>query len=315
MSDKVAVNYQIGATTLEVNHQRVLKGTFTFASAFTQKFVELYDQHQYVLDELVNAYIWSCQHVKDAEGEVFNIIQQFKITPTFDYFSLDGFIIGGHLHVGKLLFGALMIPYYAQYAELEKAADVTKLLDALERANKEFSGLYQQVIAYAITHVKTLAKESSNSLTQTSSQANKVKPVSVVMPHNNLFDCVFSTVKLGHSETINSGGLTLRKASIARFFDAVGKSEATGDLNEEMISLIDQAVPTMAAKTFAFFEFFADPGEWLRELNPAKIYTFAQYLNLIKDDSNKADYYAKASMQLQQALTKIPLKIAKQIVL
>ncbi|WP_440994482.1 hypothetical protein [Cysteiniphilum litorale] len=312
MSDKVVVDYQIGETTLEVNHQRILKGTFTFASAFTQKFVELYDQQQYTLDELVNAYIWSCQHVKDADGELFNIIEQFKITPIFDYFSLDGFVAKGELHVGKLLFGALMIPYYKRYAELAHAANITKLLNELEYANKEFSGAYQQVIAYAIAHIKTLEKESGLSI-QIPSQTAKVKQVSVVVPENNPFDDVFATVQLGHSETIISGGLTLRKASIARFLDAVGKSQETGELDEEMTLLIDQAVPTMMAKTFAFFEFFADPDEWLHELNLAKIYTFAQYLNLIKNDANKVDYYAAAKGRLQKALTKIPLEIARKV--
>lgn len=313
MSDKVAVNYQIGETTLEVNNQRVLKGTFTFASAFTRKFVELYDQQQYTLDELVNAYIWSCQHVKDADGETFNIIEQFKITPIFAYFSLDGFVAKGELYVGKLLFGALMIPYYKQYAELASATNIPKLLNELGHANKEFSGVYQEVIACAIKHIKTLEKENSSLSIQTSSQADWIKQVSVVAPRNNPFDSVFAIVQLGHSETITSGGLTLRKASIARFLDAVGKSQETGELDEEMISLIEQAVPTMMAKTFAFFEFFADPDEWLRELNLAKIYTFAQYLNLIKNDVNKVDYYASAKGRLQKVLTIIPLEIAKKI--
>ncbi len=312
MSDKVVVDYQIGETTLEVNHQRILKGTFTFASAFTQKFVALYEQ-QYPLDELVNAYIWSCQHVKDADGEVFNIIEQFKLTPIFDYFSLDGFVAKGELYVGKLLFGALMIPYYRQYAELARAANTTKLLNELGHASKEFSGAYQQVIVYAIEHIKTLEKDSSRLSIQTPSQAVKVKQISVVVSENNPFDDVFSTVQLGHSETITSGGLILRKASIARFLDAVGKSHETGELDEEMTLLIDQAVPTMMAKTFAFFEFFADPDEWLHELNLAKIYTFAQYLNLIKNDASKVDYYAAAKGRLQKALTKIPLEIVRKI--
>ena len=50
MLEKIAINYQIGETTLEVNHQRVLKGTLTFVFAFTQKFVELYDQQRSLRD-------------------------------------------------------------------------------------------------------------------------------------------------------------------------------------------------------------------------------------------------------------------------
>ena len=302
--DRIEVDYKLGESTLEINNKSVLKGTFSYMSALTQKFVELYQQHEYPLDELAGAYIWSCHNVKDANEQVFNIIEQFQRTPIFSCFALDGFISGGDFYIGKLLFSALIIPYFEQYTKLTKSSDITRLINILTNAYRQLTGVYQQVLANAIWHITKLQSQVAHE-TILIDPSLQFKPICITKPQNNPFNCVFRSVKLGQSETIDSEGKTLIKASIARFLHAVGESAQTGELNDEMINLIHQALPTLIEPKFAFFEFFTDPNEWLKESNLAKIYTFAQYLKHIKSDPNKREYYIYANECLQKTYAKL----------
>ncbi|WP_119343286.1 hypothetical protein [Facilibium subflavum] len=304
------IDYKIGQTTLSVNNHQVLKGTFTYFSALTRSFVDQVKKGEIPMDELVNAYVFSCQNVKDANQVTFNIFQQMSVATSFEIILLDEFLYHDDLYVGKLLFAGMVILFYQDITILQKVADINKLVHILQTEYLSYDGLFAAIIARALYHIHKITPVlDADKVDAVKSVAQEVSfyPVDA---KQNPFAAVFN-IQLGRTELIQCNGLTLTKGSVARLVDAINlaKSENKPDL-DHIFGLIDAAMPTLLAPNFSFFRFFSNPVSWTKDDNIAKLYAFGCYLVSIAAIKTNDDFYTKghelwinAVKQLSEALS------------